>query len=256
VTHVEECGGYSGLERALRLGPQGVIAELAESGLRGRGGAGYPTASKWQACRDAEGDEKYAVCNAVDADPRTRTARFLLGTDPHSVLEGLLIGAYAVGATRCFVCVNAEYEEEIAPARHALEQMRERVPCEASVEAVAASLVAGEETALLRILEDRQALPYLRPPYPAVRGLHGRPTLVDSAETLANVSAILQGRLPAMQGTCASAGPGTKIVTVWGGRPRPSGERGSSPYRTVEIPFDDHTRRARGGRGFGPTTQV
>ncbi len=124
--YVEKCGGYSGLERALRLGAQGVIAELRESGLRGRGGAGYPTAAKWQACRDADGDEKYAVCNALDSDPRARTARLLLGSDPHSVLEGLLIGAYAVGATRCFVCVNSEYEEEIAVVRHALEQMRGR----------------------------------------------------------------------------------------------------------------------------------
>ena len=249
MTNAEERAGYPGLERAWELGPEGVIAELAENGLRGRGGAGYPTAAKWQACRDAEGDDKYAVCNALDSDPRARTARLLLGRDPHSVLEGLLIGAYAVGAPRCFVCVNAEYEEEIAAVRHTLEQMRERgllgenahgpgVSCDVEVRAVPSSLVAGEETALLRALEGRQALPYLRPPYPAVKGLHGRPTLIASAETLTNVSAILQAHPTAARGIGTSTSPGTKIVTVWGGGGRDhEGDGESCHCRTVEIPF-------------------
>ena len=201
------------------------------------------------------GDEKYAVCNAVDSDPRARTARLLLGSDPHSVLEGLLIGAYTVGATRCFVCVNAEYEEEIAAVRHALDQMRRRgllgedilgagISCDIEVRAVAASLVAGEETALLQVLEDRQALPYLRPPYPAVKGLHGRPTLIDSAETLANVSAILQSQPAAMARTGTPTSPGTKIVTVWGG---------TRHCRTVEIPFGTTIRAVLEEVGtFGP----
>jgi NADH-quinone oxidoreductase subunit F len=263
--YVEKCGGYSGLERATGLGPQGVIAELRESGLRGRGGAGYPTAAKWQACRDADGDEKYAVCNAVDSDPLARTARLLLGSDPHSVLEGLLIGAYAVGATRCFVCVNSEYAEEIALVRHALQQMRGRgllgedilgagLSCDIEVEPIAASLVAGEETALLRALETRQALPYLRPPYPVVKGLHGRPTLIDSAETLANVSAILQGHPAAMAHPGTPASPGTKMVTVWGGAS--SGQArdcGTSHGRTVEIPFGTTIRAAvEAIGGFSP----
>jgi NADH-quinone oxidoreductase subunit F len=230
--------GYSGLERALKLGPEGVIAELESAGLRGRGGAGYPTAQKWRACREAEGGEKFAVCNALDADPHARTARLLLGGDPHSVLEGLLIGAYTVGAARGFVCVNAEYTEEIAAVEQALEQMRARgllgddirgsgFACDFEVRALAGSLVAGEETALIRALEGRQPLPYLRFDYPAVNGLHNKPTLVNSAETLANVSAILQEETSVARAGVLESG-GTKIVTVTGA---------VSQESTVEIPL-------------------
>ena len=257
--YVDECGGYSGLERAPETGPEGVIAELRESGLRGRGGAGYPTATKWQVCRDAEGDEKYAVCNAVDSDPRARTARLLLGSDPHSVLEGLLIGACAVGATRCFVCVNAEYGKRSPSCGSAGADERARVAgedilgagvsCDIEVERSSASFVAGEETALLRALEDRQALPYLRPAYPAVKGLYGRPTLIDSAETLANVSAILQGHPAAWRAPAPQR--------VWGRRWSPFG---AGEQRPGEAPrFEprpdgrdtvrhDHTRRPRADR--------
>lgn len=224
--YLASCAGYSGLERALKLGPEEVIAELESAGLRGRGGAGYPTAQKWRACREAEGGEKYAVCNALDADPRARTARLLLGSDPHSALEGLLIGAYTVGASRGFVCVNAEYTEEIAAVEQALEQMRARgllgddilgsgFACDLEVRAIPGSLVAGEETALIRVLEERQSLPYLRFDYPAVKGLHSKPTLVNNVETLANVSVILQEETSAARAKAIESG-GTKIVTLTG----------------------------------------
>jgi NADH-quinone oxidoreductase subunit F len=237
--YIATCQGYSGLQRVLDLGREGAIQELRESGLRGRGGAGYVTALKWQSCHDAEGETKYAVCNAVDVDPHARTARLLLGSDPHSVLEGLLIGAYAVGAAHCFVCVDADYGEEIALVREALEQMRRHgllgddilesgFSCEIELKEISGSLVAGEETALLRALEDRQPLPYLRFAEAAVKGLYDMPTLIQSAETLANVSAILQ-RHPAVARTAgAGKGEGTKIVTLSGG---------PGPDRTVEVPF-------------------
>ena len=117
--------GYSGLSKALQMNQLDVIEEVRKSGLRGRGGAGYFTADKWKVCHDAEGNEKYVICNAVDADPRARTARLLLESDPHSVLEGILIGAYAVGASHCIVYVNAEYGPAIERLRKALDQMRE-----------------------------------------------------------------------------------------------------------------------------------
>ncbi|OFW58686.1 MAG: hypothetical protein A2133_08200 [Actinobacteria bacterium RBG_16_64_13] len=227
--YIAECHGYSGLERALGLGREGVIAKLRSSGLQGRGGAGYLAAAKWQICHDAEGEEKYAVCNAVDADPRARTARLLLGGDPYSVLEGLLIGAYAVGAAHCFVCINTEYTGELTVLQEALEALRERgllgsgileseFSCDIAIKEIAGSLVAGEETALLQALEGKQLLPYRRSVYPAVRGLYGKPTLVNSAETLANVSAIFQEH-PAVTGPggLAGGGCGTKVVTVFGG---------------------------------------
>ncbi|MCE5253976.1 MAG: NADH-quinone oxidoreductase subunit F [Actinomycetia bacterium] len=237
--YIARCAGYSGFAHALGLGREGVVAGLLKTGLRGRGGAGYSTALKWLSCRDAQGDVKYAVCNAVDADPRARTARLLLGGDPHSVLEGLLIGAYATGANHCFVCTNAAYREEIATMSEAVLQMRERgllgddilesgFSCDITVREIASSPVAGEETALIQALENRQPLPYLRLDYPAVRGLHGKPTLVNSAETLANVSAIFQqpsGQRPGSvdgDNTDGRVEMGTKVVTVCGDVARPA----------------------------------
>jgi len=231
--YIVTCDGYSGLHRALSIGREGVIAELEKAGLRGRGGAGYLTALKWRTCREAEADEKFVVCDAIDAHPWTRTAQTLLGGDPHSVLEGLLIGAYAVGAAQCFLCVNADYREQIALLRDALDRMRDcgllghgilssEFSCDVEVCATAGSLVAGEETALIRILEGKQALPYLRFEYPAVQGLHEKPTLVNNLETLAVVSALLQGRAGAPM-----AGD-TKIVTICGDVER---------EMTVEVPL-------------------
>ncbi|MBN1319468.1 MAG: NADH-quinone oxidoreductase subunit F [Thermoleophilia bacterium] len=267
--HLDECiaaGGYVGLERALGLGPEAAIAELERAGLRGRGGAGFPTARKWRACRSAEGAEKYAVCNAGDADPAARTARLLIGGDPHCVLEGLLIGAFAVGATQGYVCINAEYTEEIRVLEGALAQMRQRgllgddilgsgVSLELTVKQIAGSMAVWEETALIKALEGRQPLPELRPPYPAVKGLHGRPTLVNAAETLANVSVVLRdtvvkegaagngaagngaaGNGPG--GVAATGAAGTKVVTV-------AGDVGRE--RTVEIPLGTTLRELLAG---------
>lgn len=237
--YIASCRGYLGLARALEMRPHEVIAELQKSGLRGRGGAGYPTALKWQSCREAEGEEKYAVCDAVDSDPRARTARLLTGSDPHSVLEGLLIGAYAVGAAHCFVCIDDDYGAEIELLQEALGQMRrygllgENIlesgfSCDIAVKEIAGSLVSGEETALLRALEGRQPLPYLRPPYPAAAGLHDRPTLMNSAETLANVSALFQEHPAVDRGRGAGKDAGTKVMTLTGDVSRPC---------TVEVPF-------------------
>lgn len=232
-------GGYSGLRRALTLGPEGVIAEVRPTGLRGDGGVGHHTAERWQACRAAEGTEKYALCSAVDADPAARTARLLMGGDPHSVLEGLLIGAFAVGAAQAFVCLDAAHQEGITVVQAALAQMRERgllgedilgagFSCEIVVKEVDVSLVTGEETALLRALECRLPLPYLIvEPLSAAR-LHGRPTPVDSAETLATVSAIFGRNAAAPPAAAGGAAPGTKVVTVTGAVSR---------GRTVEVPL-------------------
>ncbi len=248
-------GGYSGLERVFELGPDGVIAELERAGLRGRGGAGFPTALKWRACRSVAGAERYAVCNAGDADPMARTARLLVGGDPHSVLEGLLIGAYAVGASQGYICVNAGYVEEIRVLGEALGEMRQRgllgddilgsgFSFDLTIREIEGYMPVWEETALIKALEGRQPLPELRPPYPAVKGLHGRPTLVNAAETFANVAALFgEGAAgAAAAGSVAEAGasvtgagasaagaaPGTKVVTVTGDVGREC---------TVEVPL-------------------
>ena len=231
--------GYSGLSKALQKNPLDVIDELRRSGLRGRGGAGYLTADKWKACHDAEGGEKYVACNALDADPRARTARLLLESDPHSVLEGLLIAAYAVGASRCIVFVNAEHGPSTKRLSKALEQMREygllgspildsTFGCEIEIKEVQASLVSGEETALLRSMEEKQPMPYVRPPYPAVHGFLGKPTLINNVETLSNVSAIFQKGSEWHSGFGTKQSKGAKVITL----------SGAAVHRyTVEVPF-------------------
>lgn len=231
--------GFRGLSLALELGQREVIEELRKSGLRGRGGAGYPTADKWQTCLDAEGSEKYIICNAVDADPKARTARLLMEGDPCDVLEGLLIGAYAVGAKKGYICINTEYRTAINRINNTLEQMRDygllgdnildtEFGCDIEVKEVASSLVAGEETAIVRALEGKQMMPYLRTVYPAEKGLHDKPTLINNAETLSNVSAVFQNGPEAVASIGTGKSRGTKIITL-------SGE--IAHQYTVEVPF-------------------
>ncbi len=223
--------GYSGLARALAMESGEVIGELERVGLRGRGGAGYPVAKKWQICRDTKADEKYIICNAVDADPEARTARLLIEGDPHSVLEGMLIGAYAVGAGRGFVCINSGYKAAIKRLEKALEQMRDYgllgdsvldspFTFDIEIKEIEPSLAAGEETALIRTIEGRQAIPYLRTVYPAVSGLVGKPTLINNVETLSHVSAIFQNGTDAVSNN--------KVITL-------SGD--VAHKYTVEVPF-------------------
>jgi NADH-quinone oxidoreductase subunit F len=231
--------GFSGLSRALESGRQDVIEELGKSDLRGRGGAGYPAADKWQVCLDAKGSEKYVICNAVDADPEARTARLLLENDPFAVLEGVLIGAYAVGAKKGYICINKEYTTATNRINRALEQMRDygllgenildsEFGCDIEVEEVASSLVAGEETALIRALEGKQMMPYLRTVYPAEKGFNDKPTLVNNAETLSNVSAVFQNNPEIISGIGNGKSRGTKVITLCGDV--------INKY-TVEVPF-------------------
>ena len=231
--------GYSGLSKALNMSREEVIEELKNSGLRGRGGAGFDTADKWQTCRDVERSEKYIICNAVDSDPRSRAARLLLKSDPHSVIEGILIGAYAVEAAQCIICVNAEYDLAIKRLGNAIEQLKEynllgdnildsSFNCQIEIMELEASLVSGEETALLRSIEGKQAMPYARPPYPATKGFADMPTLINNLETMSNVSAIFQNGSAWYAGFGTEQGKGTKVVTL----------SGSVVHKyTVEVPF-------------------
>ena len=231
--------GYRGLARALQMNQMNVIEELKNAGLRGRGGAGYVTADKWEICRAAEGEEKYVICNAVDAEPHARTAQLLLESDPHAILEGMLISAYAAGASHCIVCVNAELGLAIKRLRKALEQMREygllgdivldsEFSSEIAIKEVDASFVLGEETALLRSLEEKQAMPYVRPPYPAVHGFTGKPTVISNIETMSNVSAIFQNGSEWFSAFGTEQSKGTKVITLSGN---------VIHQYTVEVPF-------------------
>ena len=196
-------GGYSGLARALNMHPEEVSQEVKQSGLRGRGGAGFPTGQKWEFCQRAPGKEKYLICNADEGDPGAFMDRALLESDPHAVLEGMLIGAYAIGATQGYIYCRAEYPLAIERLEAALKQMEERglignnilgsgFDFQIEIKEGAGAFVCGEETALMMSLEGKRGMPRSRPPFPAISGLWGKPTNINNVETWANVSAILE----------------------------------------------------------------
>jgi len=254
--------GYSGLKKALQMNPQDMIEELKKSGLRGRGGAGYFTAEKWKVCRDAEESEKYVICNAVDSDPHARTAQLLLESDPHSFLEGMLISAYAIGASHCIVYVNNENSLGIKRLKKALDQMREygllgqnildsTFYSEIEIKEVAPSFISGEETALLRCMEEKQVMPYVRPPYPATAGFRNKPTLISHVETLSNISAIFQNGSQWYSGFGTERSKGAKVMTLSGN---------AAHQYTVEVPFGTTLRSIvtdiGGGVSKGKTVKV
>ena len=196
-------GGYEGLVNALKMNPGEVIDEVKNAGLRGRGGAGFTTGVKWQFCHDAPGDIKYIICNADEGDPGAFMDRALLEGDPHSMLEGMLIGAYAIGATEGYIYIRAEYPLAIKRLRVAIEQMSEYgllgdnilgsgFNFHLKMKEGAGAFVCGEETALMASIEGSRGMPRSRPPFPAQYGLWGKPTNINNVETWSNVSAILE----------------------------------------------------------------
>jgi NADH-quinone oxidoreductase subunit F len=203
LDHYVANGGYTGLQLVLSLSPQEVIDKIKTSGLRGRGGAGFSTGLKWQFCLDTPGPEKYFICNADEGDPGAFMDRALLESDPHAVLEGLLIGAYAIQASKGYIYIRAEYPNAIKRLHIALEQMKlagllgENIMnsgfCfDIHIKEGAGAFVCGEETALISSIQGKRGMPRSRPPFPAQSGLWDKPTTVNNAETLATVSAILQ----------------------------------------------------------------
>jgi NADH-quinone oxidoreductase subunit F len=215
-------GGYSGLDKALGMTPDDVIAEVSKSGLRGRGGAGAPTGWKWGLCRQNAGDKKYIICNADEGDPGAFMDRSVLEGDPHCVLEGMLIGAYAMGATDGYIYCRAEYPQAIERLEQAMKQMEEYgllgdnilgsgFNFHLKIKEGAGAFVCGEETALMMSIEGNRGMPRPRPPFPAASGLWGYPTNINNVETWANVSAILEkgGQWYSSYGTEKSKGTKT-----------------------------------------------
>lgn len=203
IDHYIINGGYSGLVKALSMSPEAIIEEIKRSGLRGRGGAGFPTGQKWEFCRQAPGTEKYIVCNADEGDPGAFMNRSLLEGDPHSVLEGMVIGAYAIGANHGYIYCRAEYPLALERLRLALKQMEEYgligdnilgsgFNFHIKIKEGAGAFVCGEETALLASIEGKRGMPRSRPPFPAISGLWGKPTNINNVETWANAALILQ----------------------------------------------------------------
>jgi NADH-quinone oxidoreductase subunit F len=239
IDHYIATGGYSGLTRALEMKPEAVIEEIKKSGLRGRGGAGFPTGKKWEFCYRASGSGKYLICNADEGDPGAFMNRSLLEGDPHSILEGMLIGAYAIGADQGYIYCRAEYPLALERLNIAINQMKKYgllgdsiLDSELSfhIEIVegAGAFVCGEETALMASIEGKRGMPRSRPPFPAISGLWGKPTNINNVETWANVSFIMQKgwRQFAKYGTEGSRG--TKTFALAGKVERTG---------LVEVPF-------------------
>ena len=195
--------GYEALERVLREYTQDeVIDIIKKSGLRGRGGAGFPTGKKWELTKQSEGKQKYVVCNADEGDPGAFMDRSILEGDPHSVLEAMAIAGYSIGADKGFIYVRAEYPIAVHRLKIAIEQARKygilvknifgtAFNFDIEIRLVAGAFVCGEETALLESIEGKRGQPRVKPPYPAQSGLWGKPTLINNVETYANIAQII-----------------------------------------------------------------
>ncbi len=227
IEHYLAMGGYEGLQRALDISPEAVIEVVTQSGLRGRGGAGFPTGRKWQFARNAPGSPKYLICNADEGDPGAFMDRSVLEGDPHSVLEGMLIAGYAIGAHQGLIYVRSEYPLAIDRLALALEQMRSHgllgenilgsgFNFDIEIKEGAGAFVCGEETALIASLEGRRGQPRPRPPFPATSGLWGKPTNINNVETFANVPPIMSRGAEWFAGFGSDGSKGTKTFSLTG----------------------------------------
>jgi len=220
--------GYRALLTALTdMTPHGVIRQITESGLRGRGGGGYPTGLKWSTVAKASGDVKYVICNGDEGDPGAFMDRSVLESDPQRVIEGMAIAAYAIGASKGYLYVRAEYPLAVSRLTTALRDARRRgllgnnignTPFNFDVEIRlgAGAFVCGEETALLASIEGRRGTPRPRPPYPAVSGLWGKPTLINNVETFANIAPIIRKGGRWFAGMGSERSKGTKVFALTG----------------------------------------
>ncbi|MFX0115476.1 MAG: NADH-ubiquinone oxidoreductase-F iron-sulfur binding region domain-containing protein, partial [Candidatus Hodarchaeota archaeon] len=220
--------GYSALAKALHgLTPEEVIDEVKQAGLRGRGGAGFPTGVKWEYCRRAKGNIKYVVCNADEGDPGAYMDRSVLEGNPHSVIEGMIIGAYATGANEGIIYVRNEYPLAVKHLTVAIKQAREfgflgqnilgsGLNFDIKLSLGAGAFVSGEETALIASIEGKKGVPRQRPPYPAVKGVWGNPTLINNVETWANVPLIISKGAEWYSNIGTENNTGTKIFSLVG----------------------------------------
>ena len=222
-------GGYEAIAKILREGMTGedVIGEIRTSGLAGRGGAGFPTWFKWNAARNSKGGEKFLVCNADEGDPGAFMDRAVIESDPHSLIEGMLIAAYAIGAEKAFVYVRAEYPLAIVRLEKAIAQAEKAnllgadilgsgFSCSLRIKAGAGAFVCGEETALIESLEGNRGMPRLKPPFPAEKGFDGKPSNINNVETFANVAWIIRNGGAAFAALGTETSKGTKVFALTG----------------------------------------
>jgi NADH-quinone oxidoreductase subunit F len=220
-------GGYSGLVKALGTEPEEVVDTIENSGLRGRGGAGFPTGRKWRLARAAETDEKIVICNGDEGDPGAYMDRTILESNPHQLLEGLAICAYGVGADQAIVYVRAEYPLAVETMKQAIKSAEDlsllgssilgtSFNLEVSVFQGSGAFVCGEETALIQSVEGKRGMPQYRPPYPVEKGLWGRSTVVNNVKTLSSVPSIIMKGAEWFRTIGTESSPGTAIFSVVG----------------------------------------
>ncbi|MFW5714046.1 MAG: NADH-quinone oxidoreductase subunit NuoF [Brevefilum sp.] len=220
--------GYEALGKVLKeMTPQETIEEIKQSGLRGRGGAGFPTGLKWQFVSGAKGDKKFVICNADESEPGTFKDRLVLEGDPHAIIEAMMIAAYAVGADEGFIYIRGEYGLAISRMKAAIAQARQfgllgegifgtDFSFDLHIHAGAGAYICGEETALIESIEGNRGEPRPRPPYPTTAGLWQMPTLVNNVETLANIPAIIRNGAEWYKSIGTPSSPGTKVYTILG----------------------------------------
>jgi NADH-quinone oxidoreductase subunit F len=227
IDHYLANDGYLGIINAFQMGPERVIAQVKKAGLRGRGGAGFPTYQKWKVCRDSPGQTKYMICNADEGDPGAFMNRSMIEGDPHAVLEGMLIAAFAIGASHGYIYIRAEYPLAIQRLKKAIGQMREYgllgediqdsgFDFEITIKEGAGAFVCGEETALISSIEGKRGMPRSRPPFPAVEGLHAKPTIINNVETLGTLPNILRNGASWYKQFGTQGNHGTKTFSLVG----------------------------------------
>ena len=233
-------GGYASLRRALmEMTPEAVLAAVENSGLRGRGGGGFPTGRKWRFCREAPGEVKYIICNGSEGDPGAFLDRAVMEGDPHAIIEGMAIGAYAIGAGQGFIYVGHEYPLAAQRLRQAIAQAQEKgflgdkilgapFSFDIQVRRGAGAYVCGEETALINFIEGNIGEPRNRPPYPPQQGLWGQPTIINNVETWANVPVIIDKGAQWFAAIGTENNAGTKVFSVAGRVKKPG---------LVEVPM-------------------
>jgi len=227
IGHYLANGGYVALVKALQMPPEEVINEVKESGLRGRGGAGFPTGQKWQICRNVPDKPKYLICNGDEGDPGAFMDRAILESDPHSVVEGMLLAGYAIGARYGYIYVRAEYPLAVRRVQIALQQARRLnllgknilgsdFSFDIRLFQGSGAFVCGEETALIASLEGKPGIPYYRPPYPAVKGLYGKSTLINNVKTLAYIRHIIDNGAEWFASIGTETSKGTAVFALAG----------------------------------------
>jgi NADH-quinone oxidoreductase subunit F len=241
----EHGGGYQALRQAMLRTPAEIVAEVKAAGLVGRGGAAFPTGLKWEGAAQAPGTPKYVVCNGDEAEPGTFKDRVLMEEDPHQVLEGLILAAYAIGASQGYVFIRAEYPQAYKTMSQAVAEARQAgylgrqilgagFSFEVELRRGAGAYICGEETALFEAIEGKRGFPRMKPPFPTTAGLFGCPTVINNVETLCNIPLILRQGAAAYRQLGTAKSPGPKLFCVSGDVNRPG---------LYEVPFGISIRR-------------